>query len=382
MSKRQSLFVTAVSSNGTAKVAKCQKTPDKSLDDLPDEVLLKIFANLAKPSCFKDLIRSSYVSKRFRRVYQDESLWQKINLFRNCVPTEFIQLILQNGCCYLSLCDAEVKGHTIKMFNEKSQLRYLDLSNFKNEVFIGGLLQSCHFIEKLSMKYSTFSNTMMRNLNSGYLNLNNLEVLDMTGCKGLDMGTMRQIVKFENLTEINFGWPPKGGSLSTTMIDYLVKNISIQLKKISLNAQKSVKDEHIAKLVTRCKEIRELQLFGTSDITDNSLDYIVRNLAKLARLDISKTKISSIKILELRWMPELQNLICEHILTHNDLVKLENRLPLLIINQKRFKIADRSESLTPIEGFWDVQAAVEDMFAVNEKGENQLFVGYTRLFRT
>ena len=82
-------------------------------------------------------------------------------------------------------------------------------------------------------------------------------------------------------------------------------------------------------------------------------------------------------------MPELQNLICEHILTHNDLVKLENRLPLLIINQKRFKIADRSESLTPIEGFWDVQAAaVQDMFAVNEKGENPLFVGYTRLFHT
>ena len=81
-------------------------------------------------------------------------------------------------------------------------------------------------------------------------------------------------------------------------------------------------------------------------------------------------------------MPELQNLVCERVLTLSDIKKLENRLPHLIINQKRFKIADRSEFLTPIEGFWDVQAAVQDMFAVNEKGENQIFVGYTRLFHT
>ena len=378
MSKRQSSFVTAVPSNGTAKVAKCQKIPDKSLDDLPDEVLLKIFANLAKPSCFKDLIRSSYVSKRFRRVYQDESLWQKINLFRNCVPAEFIQLILQNGCRYLSLCDAEVKGHTIKMFNEKSQLRYLDLSNFKNEVFIGGLLQSCHFIEKLSLKYSTFSITMMRNLNSGYLNFDNLEVLDMTGCKGLDMGTMRQIVKFKNLTEINLSLPSKRGGLSRAMIGYLVKNISIQLRKISLNSQKNVQNEHIATLVTRCNDIRELELFGDFGVTNDSLDHIMKDLHKLEKLDISLTQIDLSKILELRLMPNLQNLNCQHVKTVGDIKELKKILPHLIINQERFKIADRSQTLKPEQGFWDVHAlAVQDMFAVNEQEQHGINLGAT-----
>ena len=156
----------------------------------------------------------------------------------------------------------------------------------------------------------------------------------MSGCKGLDIGTMRQIVMFEKLTEVNFGWPPKGGGLTTTMIDYLVKNISIRLKKISLNAQKSVEDEHILKLVTRCKEITDLQLCGASYITNNSLDYIMKSLPKLVRLDISETKISAFKILELRFMPELQNLICEHVLTLSDIKKLESRLPHLIINQR------------------------------------------------
>ena len=390
MSKRQSTFEPDELPHEMAKSSKIQA---KGIHDLPDEVLLKIFAKLS----LKNLICTSQVSKRIRRVCYDKSLWQKINLFKKSVPTEFIEQILENGCCYLSLCDANLKGLTIpkrgahpvptplKVLNGKSQLRYLDLSFFKNEVFVGELLKSCQFLEKLSLKYSN-TGTGMTNLNSGCLNFDNLKVLDISGCKGIDMGTMRQIVMFENLTEINFSWPPKGGGLSTTMIDYLVKNISIQLKKMSLNAQKSVRDEHIAKLVTRCKEIRELQLFGVSDITNNSLDNIMKGLPKLARLDIGSTKINLIKILELRWMPELQNLNCEHVLTVDDIKKLKNRLPHLIINQKRFKIADRSQSLTPIEGFWDVQAAaVQDMFAVNEDGEhglNQLRVGYTRLFHT
>jgi len=378
MSKRQSSLLLAVSPNGSATVAKCQKILNKSLDDLPDEVLLKIFANLAKPSSLKDLVRLSHVSKRFSRIYQDESLWQKINLFRNCVPAEFIQQILQNGCCYLSLCDAKVKGHTIKMFNEKSQLRYLDLSNFKNEVFVGGLLQSCHFLEKLSLKYSIFSNAMMRNLNSGYLNFNNLEVLDMTGCEGLDMGTVRQITKFKNLTELNLSWPPKGRGLSTAMIGYLVRNVSIQLRKISLNSQKNVRNEHIATLVTRCNDIKDLELFGDSGITNNSLDIIMKGLLKLEKLDISLTQIDLTKILELRLMPELQYLNCQHVKTVGDIKTLKKMLPHLTINQERFKIADRSQTLEPEQGFWDVHAlAVQDMVAVNEQEQHGINLGAT-----
>ena len=373
MSKRQSSFV---SPNETATVAKCQKIPDKSLDDLPDEVLLKIFTNLAKPSSLKDLIRSSHVSKRFRRVCQDESLWQKINLFEKCVPAEFIKQILQNGCSYLSLCDAKVKGHT--MLNEKSQLRYLDLTNLNNEVFVGELLESCHSLKKLSLQYSTFSTTKMKNLNSGYLNFNNLEVLDISGCEGLDMGTVRQITMFEKLTEINFSWPPVGGGLSPAMIGYLVKNISSQLRKISLNSQIKVQDEHMAILVTRCKEIRELQLFGVFGVTNNSLDHIMKGLRKLEKLDVSLTQIDLMKILELRLMPELQNLNCQHVKTVGGLKKLKEILPHLIINQERFNIADRSQTLKPEQGFWDVHAAVvQDMFAVNEQEHHGINLGAT-----
>ena len=77
-------------------------------------------------------------------------------------------------------------------------------------------------------------------------------------------------------------------------------------------------------------------------------------------------------------MPELQNLNCRHVKTVGDIKKLKKMLPHLTINEDRFKIANRSQSLTPIEGFWDVQSeAVQDMFAVNEQEQHGINLGGT-----
>ena len=75
------------------------KIQGKGLNDLPDVLLLKIFAKLS----LKNLICSSRVSKRIQCVCFDKSLWQKVNLFGKSVPTEFIKQILDNVCYYLSL---------------------------------------------------------------------------------------------------------------------------------------------------------------------------------------------------------------------------------------------------------------------------------------
>ena len=70
-----------------ATSAKRQKISAKTLDDLPDEVLLKIYAFLS----IKNLVCCSGVSKRIRRVCHDESLWQKINLYGKIVPSKFLE---------------------------------------------------------------------------------------------------------------------------------------------------------------------------------------------------------------------------------------------------------------------------------------------------
>ena len=111
------------------------------LQDMPDEILLKTFKYLDR----KNLLRCSKVSRRFRKISQDDSLWQKVNLCRKTVSCEFLQTILKNGCKYLSLYDAKLEGSLD--IKERSKLRYLDLSFCKNvsKVYKGQLISEANF---------------------------------------------------------------------------------------------------------------------------------------------------------------------------------------------------------------------------------------------
>ena len=86
--------------------AKRQKMSTVYLEDLPDEILLKIFQHLST----KEIVYCAQMSKRIRKISHDESLWQKINLYQRKVRVEFVEQILSNGCKYLSLNCAELLG--------------------------------------------------------------------------------------------------------------------------------------------------------------------------------------------------------------------------------------------------------------------------------
>ena len=73
-----------------------------NLQDLPNEVLLKIFGYFDT----KELIRCAQVSKRIRLICYDETFWRKINLYKKTISLPFLEQILENGCKYISLCDA------------------------------------------------------------------------------------------------------------------------------------------------------------------------------------------------------------------------------------------------------------------------------------
>ena len=102
---------------------------DLTLEDLPDEIHLKIFANLKS----KDLMCCAQVSNKLRRICHDASLWQKVNLCEKKVPSELLEQILGNGCQYLSLCDAQIKGR-LNLTKKAYHLKYLNAGGLESQV--------------------------------------------------------------------------------------------------------------------------------------------------------------------------------------------------------------------------------------------------------
>ena len=120
------------------------------LEDLPDELILKVMSNLK----LLDLIRCGQVSKRIRLICHDESIWQKVNLYQRTVPNIVLELILNNGCKYLSLKETSIGlpgGEDLKIY-KKPELKYLvwDMC-CDGKSFMKKILTSCYSLQKLSL---------------------------------------------------------------------------------------------------------------------------------------------------------------------------------------------------------------------------------------
>ena len=104
--------------------AKRQKISTFYLEDLPDEILLKICRHLS----MKEIVYCAQMSKRIRKISHDESLWQKINLYQRKVRVEFVEQILSNGCKYLSLNCAELFGNIKVRVRSRYEFHVLHLN--------------------------------------------------------------------------------------------------------------------------------------------------------------------------------------------------------------------------------------------------------------
>ena len=80
-------------------MSKGQKLSFFPLEDLPNEILLKILSLLD----IKEVLQCGQSSTRLRKISNDKSLWLKLNLCGRKVPHGFIEKAMQNGCEYLKL---------------------------------------------------------------------------------------------------------------------------------------------------------------------------------------------------------------------------------------------------------------------------------------
>ena len=309
-----------------------------SIQDLPDEIILKVIEYLN----INQLIKFGEVSKRMRAVRNDQSLWKKMNLSKDVrpnyeidVPTEFVKMVIENGCQYLSLHFMKVgtPGIPISMkymgnlcLDKTSSLKYLDLKYCDAHfLFFEEILASCHSLQKLSMasirecklivqkipgmaskasipESKWITPKMIRSI--CYQNGRTLQTLNLSACKGLDLESIQKITKncagLKNVELFN-------AELSKDSINFLVNNLTPQVEKLSIGSLRNLKDEHVKTLVARCNKLSVLNLKNTT-ITNDSLTYIIRSLQHtLEKLNINLCEgITYAKVTELRSMPKVR----------------------------------------------------------------------------
>ena len=120
-------------------MAKRLKLSFVELDDMPDEIILKIFTFLD----IREILKCGQVSRRIQGISNDESLWLQLNFFKGHVPYGLLERAVQNGYRYLSLAFASLyDGGGLKTH---WNLKYLDISQRSGiELYEPGTLEVTH----------------------------------------------------------------------------------------------------------------------------------------------------------------------------------------------------------------------------------------------
>ena len=235
------------------------------LEKLPDELILNILTYFK----LKDLMNCCQSSKRIRRIAQDEKLWERVDVNDKKVSTEFLEMILENGCRFLDISLAVTLEDSINL-ERRSELRHLDVSSYfpANQV-IEKLLNSCHYLEKLAMRNLTLWPNVIFNI--CIQNCKTLQILNLAKCEGTSNSPIHRDLDFEsvkiitdncnNLKEINFSG--SFGSIgfidSESTIRYLVNNITENIEKIDLGKVENIDDDDVRILAQRFYELENIK---------------------------------------------------------------------------------------------------------------------------
>ena len=293
------------------KVEKIESIPTLQFEDLPDEIILKVLSNLTKT---RDLIRCGHISKRIRRICHDETIWKTFIFVYKTVPTDFLNLVVNNGCKNLRLHCVKIAGDSLNLINP-SRLRCLDLTHCQAKVgVLKEILSSCQNVEKLFLSYAGLSDDVDHDIPH----------------------LVHHLVKLKE-----FGL--RHHKFSEESFEHLVKNLPTSIEKLGLvlgqfDVQFDV-DMHIKTLVSRCKNLKALSLIGIQ-ITDNTLDNLIEHLKPnleefrtnsprirhAVKVQILLTSMPKLKVLNIKPFHEPNGMTTE------DIKKLQWRYPEKSIN--------------------------------------------------
>ena len=311
-------------------------------EEFPSEIMLEIFSFLE----IVDLIKCSQTSKRIRIICYDKSLWQRINLSKKRVQTDFLQKVIDHHCKCLKLNEAKIIG-TLRLEN-KSHLTYLDLSGCtaESQSVFEELLKSCHSLQTLSFTQDINLDVMFQlTAQNGKM----LEILYfLCGSRSRFQLFYIEYIK-ENcseLKELHFWngvnlFESDGNicyhcGINDDAFDYLANNISPEIEKLSFGYG-GFDDQHVKTLVSRCTKLKELRLLAytniRNDLIAHIIDHLKLTLEKLLIDDAGNDENDYRKLYELKSMLKLKNL--DFTYNTNDvnvISELRNELPDVSVN--------------------------------------------------
>ena len=234
-----------------------------TLKDLPNEIITKVLSYLET----RDLFFFGNLSTRTRAISRDKTLWQKVTIDNKTLKSEFLEFMLRNGCKFLKLTDVQLNGSLHLRKSSVLTDLSLDRCAIKHQV-LEEFLASCHCLTKFTLRDMDVSDVHFKSLKKFVLqNRKTLQKLELRPSERLNLESIKSIVdNLNELTEVNLrrNCYARDEILSEQSINYLANNLTEKVVKLNLGSQVYVEDEHVMKLIRRCKRLTELSLNGTS----------------------------------------------------------------------------------------------------------------------
>ncbi|XP_041474974.1 S-phase kinase-associated protein 2-like [Lytechinus variegatus] len=345
---------------------------------LSDEVILSIFHWLPK----KSLTHCAKVCRRWRRLSYDEELWRKVDLSsRNFLPG-ILGLILERGIVHakLSRCtitgpvfDPDLDGSAMEEGNSETddlnssrmssvstnplQLESLDLSACINDdpANIQTVLARCPSLRKLSLESCQLNGNALLTLAE---NGASLEVLDLAMCRLTNPEALTTLIRAASrLQSLNISWL----GLSAERVKELITVLPTKLKHLNISGYKEkLKNKDVVTIVTRCHELKQLDLSDSTSLGYDAISAIVQNLPCLEHVSLSRCyDIPFYAFVSLIDISTLEALDVFGVMQDREQERLRVQMPKISINSYPFSsIARPTFSAKQAHHIWGVRCEV------------------------
>ena len=220
----------------------------------------------------------------------------------------YLQSIFDNGCLqnsYVELISKmhfiitdEFKFNDIKFLGSMTDIRKLSCIKFKNEMM--SLLSTLTNMTNLSISMSNVDNRGLFSLN----HLTNLEHLELRSSKTIDIGTVREIFRFTNLTYLDLS--ENKNILDGYEFFFLIKQFK-KLKHLDIHSMTFEISNHAIQYLTELKNLTYINLSYNS-ISQNTDLGLLSSLPNLKNLDLSTINISKQQLKALHLLTNLTHI--------------------------------------------------------------------------